>query len=306
MLARSDPAQATLEARNLVVRDRARPSPSQTRPFRGPRPGRPDTARSTSAPDHAVETHESSLGRGTGGGEVVTGMTTEALVQAPTLKQHLTAILKQIYGKSVIHDPKQRVSSSKTRALRTPHIRMLSLYVKARPATSTGNFIFCLDADLLLNVALEACTGLKQGSVTAYRKDVRKVHRSADCCCVGASALKPYVVDLHVTKVAEAMCALASLSAPHSLQQSAILVQTCPLRFSMVSSWISCHTLLRKRLSRPLSGPGPRQLTPARVRVMTTSRGISLPLRLKSILLLPQEPTCTASRLRRRDCLPRS
>ena len=30
-------------------RDRARTSPSQTRPFRGPRPGRPDTARSTSA-----------------------------------------------------------------------------------------------------------------------------------------------------------------------------------------------------------------------------------------------------------------
>ena len=46
------------QARNLVVgnasalnqrRDRARTSPSQTRPFRGPRPGRPDTARSTSA-----------------------------------------------------------------------------------------------------------------------------------------------------------------------------------------------------------------------------------------------------------------
>ena len=44
-------------------RDRARTSPSQTRPFRGPRPGRPDTARSTSAQVAVIDRGEVVLHR---------------------------------------------------------------------------------------------------------------------------------------------------------------------------------------------------------------------------------------------------
>ena len=65
----------------------------------GGRPGAPVLA-GAGTRERLRSGSRSSLGRGTGGGEVVTGMTTEALVQSPTLKQHLTAIRHAVGGPS--------------------------------------------------------------------------------------------------------------------------------------------------------------------------------------------------------------